>query len=262
MRNIFRDRAHQAEFDAVGYVVFDFLDAMDVRVLRDLLDEVVVRPGAAGKREVDRGISRRFEPRVAEILYDYRILHAGFVAKAPGRGEIQARQENTFVDEDFFTAFNLWAPLEDTGIATRCFHLIPGSHRLLNSTRAGSIPNDVAIYSDELRRYLQPLPLEAGQGILYDHRLFHYVPADGRAWWPAATLVVIPNEAQPVFAYYDEQADPAHVQLYRMDKDYLIERSLSEPPQGLELLTRKEYIPLPPRNELLKMLDAHVHGVR
>jgi ectoine hydroxylase-related dioxygenase (phytanoyl-CoA dioxygenase family) len=278
MTQIFRDPEHQARFDALGYLVFDFLNDEDVRALRDLFYEIIVRErdqieftrqltyyisifdkDAAMKRQVDQAITRVFETRVGEILDDYKILYCNFMAKAPGAGEIQVHQDNTFVDEDRFTAFNLWAPLEDTRVENGCFHLIPGSHRLLGSSRAGSIRNNLTRYNDEIKQYMRPLPLKAGTGVLFDHRLFHYSPDNhSETWRPAAQLVLIPNEAQPVLAYYDERNDPDHVQLYKIDFDYLIERGLWEPPRDLELLMFKKYIPLPPKDEVLKLLDGHV----
>lgn len=277
-QQIFRDAGHQAQFDALGYLAFDFLGDADVRGLRDLFNEIIGRErdqyeftrqltyyisifdrDVAMKRQVDRAITALFEKRVAEILVDYRILYCNFMAKAPGAGEIQVHQDNTFVDEDRFTAFNLWTPLEDTTVENGCFHLIPGSHRLLSSSRAGSIRNNLTRYNEDIKPYMRPLPLKAGTGIIFDHRLFHYSPDNHSATWrPAAQLVLIPNQAQPMLAYYEEQGDPEHVRLYKIDNTYLIEHGLWEPPQGLELLMEKQYIPLLPKNELLSLLDAHV----
>lgn len=277
-QTIFRNPEHQAQFDASGYLVVDFLGDEEVRALRDLFNEIIVRErdqyeftrrltyyisifdrDVAMKRQVDQTITGLFAQRVGEILDDYRVLYCNFMAKAPGAGEIQVHQDNTFVDEDRFTAFNLWTPLEDTTVKNGCFHLIPGSHKLLTSSRAGSIRNNLTLYNEDIKQYMRPMPLKAGTGIVFDHRLFHYSPDNhSETWRPAAQLVLIPNEAQPVLAYYDQQGDPDHLQLYKIDNAYLIERGLWERPQDLELLMTKPYIPLPPKDELLGLIDAHV----
>jgi ectoine hydroxylase-related dioxygenase (phytanoyl-CoA dioxygenase family) len=275
---MFRNPEHQEQFDTLGYVVFDFLGAEDVRGLKDLFNDIIGRErdqyeftkrltyyisifdrDVDMKRRVDETITALFKRRVEEILDDYRILYCNFMAKAPGAGEIQVHQDNTFVDEDRFTAFNLWTPLEDTTLENGCFHLIPGSHKLLTSSRAGSIRNNLTRYNEDVKRYMQPMPLKAGTGIIFDHRLFHYSPDNhSETWRPAAQLVLIPNEAQPVLAYYDEQQDPEHVQLFKIDNTYLIERGLWDRPKDLELLMTKQYIPLPPKEELMGLIDAHV----
>jgi ectoine hydroxylase-related dioxygenase (phytanoyl-CoA dioxygenase family) len=280
-QKMFRDPEHQAQFDASGYLVVDFLADEEVRALRDLFNEIIVRErdqyeftrrltyyisifdkDVAMKRQVDQTITGLFAKRVGEILDDYRVLYCNFMAKAPGAGEIQVHQDNTFVDEDRFTAFNLWTPLEDTTVENGCFHLIPGSHTLLISSRAGSIRNNLTLYNEDIKRYMRAMPLKAGTGILFDHRLFHYSPDNhSETWRPAAQLVLIPNEAQPVLAYYDEQGDPNHLQLYKIDNAYLIDRGLWERPRDLELLMTKQYIPLPPKDELIGLIDAHVQGL-
>jgi ectoine hydroxylase-related dioxygenase (phytanoyl-CoA dioxygenase family) len=278
VRKIFRNPEHQAQFDDLGYVVFDFLGEEDVRGLKDLFNDIIGRErdqyeftkkltyyisifdrDLNMKRLVDETITARSAQRVGDILDDYKIVYCNFMAKAPGAGEIQVHQDNTFVDEDRFTAFNLWTPLEDTTLENGCFHLIPGSHKLLTSSRAGSIRNNLTQYNEDIKRYMKPLPLKAGTGIIFDHRLFHYSPDNhSETWRPAAQLVLIPNEAQPVLAYYDQQDDPEHVQLYKIDNTYLIEHGLWERPKDLELMMTKQYIPLLPKDELMGLIDAHV----
>lgn len=243
--------------------MWDFLNAEQVADLKGLFEDIIGRErdtleftrqltyyisifdkDAAMKREVDQAIKGFFKEAIEALFIDYKILYCNFMAKQPGAGEIQVHQDNTFVDEDEFTAFNVWVPLEDTTPENGCFHCIPGSHTLLNAARAGSIRNNLTLHNETIRKYMTPMPLKAGSGLLFDHKLFHYSP-DNRSdtWRPAAQLVLIPEEAPPVLAYYDEQNDPDHIALYKIDEDYLIERGLWAPPEGLELLMKKEYNP-------------------
>ena len=277
-QNIFKQPEHQAFFDKHGYLMWDFLDPQAVDRLKNMFEKIMSQErdtleftrqltyyisifdkDVAMKKEVDRAIKEAFQNKIQELFVDYRILYCNFMAKRPGSGEIQVHQDNTFVDEDQFTAFNVWVPLEDTMPGNGCFHCIPGSHNLLNSYRAGSVRNNLTTHNEMVKKYMTPMPMEAGRGLLFDHKLFHYSPDNHSSTWrPAAQLVLIPNEAQPALAFYDQQNDPDHIQMYKIDDAYLIEQGLWQPPVGLELFMKKKYEPLPSEQELTGILNNHL----
>jgi hypothetical protein len=276
-RAIFRDPERQASFDRLGFVVADFLDAEDRAELLTLFDRTVRRErktyeffsslryyisifdsDTAKRKEVDAAVKEIFRDKIEGLMLDYRILLCNFMAKEPGGvGEIQVHQDFTFVDEDRFTGFNLWVPLEDTDLQNGCFYMLPGSHRLLRSYRAASITESLTRYNEVLKGYMTPKPVKAGTGILFDHRLFHYSPENqSDRWRPAVQLVVIPREAQAIALRHDPQADPEHLLVQRIDEQYLTERNLWEPAPDLEVLGKKPFIPLPEERELLRMVDG------
>lgn len=275
---IFNKPEDQAFFEKNGYLIFDFLGPEEIENLEKLFHEIMAKDREVYdfasqmtyyisvldkdvdmKRQVDQAIKEVFRDKIDAIYDHYRILYCNYMAKQPGAGEIQVHQDNTFVDEEIYTAFNLWVPLVDTNPYNGCFHLIPGSHKLLDSYRAGSVRNSLVQHNETIKTYMAPVPLRAGQGILFDQKLWHWSPnnkSDG--WRPATVLVLIPEEADPVLAWYDEQNDPEHVALYKVDEDYLVENGLWTPPDGLELLCKKPYLPVPPIEELVARLDNHL----
>ena len=107
-----------------------------------------------------------------------------------------------------------------------------------------------------------PVPVPAGRGIIFDHRLFHYSP-DNRSGVPrvAAQLVLTPKEAQPVIAHFRPD-DPDHVRLLAIaDDSYLTEKNLWEiNPEELVEVARRPFRKLPDQDELLAIVRQRTAG--
>jgi ectoine hydroxylase-related dioxygenase (phytanoyl-CoA dioxygenase family) len=276
-RPIFRNPAHQASFDRLGYVMHDFLDADELADLNGLFDKTVRQERTTCSHFskllyyisiFDQDVEKRktlnlvvrsmFREKVARLMVDYRILLCNFMAKQPGGGEIEVHQDFSFVDEDRFTGFNLWVPLEHTDEGNGCFYMVPGSHKVLPpSHRSASAPDTLTRYNETLKRYMEPKPVKAGSGLLFDHRLFHYSPSNvSDRWRPAVQLVVIPQEAEPVIMRYDKDRDPDNLQVCRIDEQYLTEENIWQPERELQVVGSKPYVPLPSEGEIVALVES------
>src|SRR5262245_418372 len=271
-RTIFRDAEQQAFFNKFGYVITPYLDQAELAELNGMFEQTVRRAhetystfsqlryyisvfdsDSAKRKALDGRVKAIFRDKVDRLMVDHRILLCNFMAKPPGAGEIEVHQDFSFVDEDHYVGFNLWVPLEDTDERNGCFYMLPGSHRALPSYRAASVPDTLTKYNATLKRFMIPMPIKAGHGILFDHRLFHYSPDNASdRWRPAVQLVVIPGEAQPVMMRYDK-GDPDRLQVCSLDETYLTEENLWQPTRTLPVVGTKPYIPLPPEHELIKL---------
>jgi hypothetical protein len=215
----------------------------------------------AHRKAANDGIREIFEGSIERLMVDYRILYCNFMIKEPKGGEIQAHQDFSFVDEERFVAFYLWVPLQDTDESNGCFHLVPGSNRLLQSYRSSTVPDTLAAYNEALKPFMTPLPLPTGRGIVFDQRLFHYSPNNEREVPRLAVqLVLIPREAQPLIAHYDP-ADPGRVKLLAITDDaYLTDCNLWEAPDSLPLLETRPYHKLPDQGAVVELLRQHTLG--
>jgi hypothetical protein len=276
-RPIFRNPEHQASFDRLGYVKHEFLNAEELKELNDLFDKTVrqdrnVFPhfskllyyisifdqDVEKRKTLNQVVTKMFRDKIAPLMHDYRIMLCNFMAKQPGGGEIEVHQDFSFVDEDRFTGFNLWVPLQDTDVGNGCFYMLPGSHKVLPpSHRSASAPDTLTRYNAKLKTYMIPTPVKAGTGLLFDHRLFHYSPVnDSKVWRPAVQLVVIPEEAEPVMLRYDKAKDPHNLQVCRIDEAYLTEENIWQPQRELPVVGSKPYVPLPPESEIVARVEA------
>lgn len=276
-RPIFRNPEHQAQFDRLGYVEWEFLSPEELSDLNGLFDKTVrqSRTTYAHFSKMlyyisifDQDIEKRkmlnlivkamFREKVARLMVDYRILLCNFMAKQPGGGEIEVHQDFSFVDEDRFVGFNLWVPLEDANEGNGGFYMVPGSHKVLPpSHRSASAPDTLTRYNETLKRYMTAKPVKAGTGLVFDHRLFHYSPSnESTRWRPAVQLVLIPQEAEPVILKYDKARDPEHLQMCRIDESYLTEENIWQSQRELAIVGAKPYVPLPSETEIVALVES------
>ena len=71
---------------------------------------------------------------------------------------------------------NIWAPLCDTNKQNGALHLIPKSHRIFPTYRNHNIPNIYDQYHREIKQYMQPMYLKAGEAIIFDNSVVHFSP--------------------------------------------------------------------------------------
>ena len=271
---IFRDPAQQQYFDENGFVAGHFLSPEELDTLRQAYRDYAAMGGqpidfAKGLKYhisvFDSNLQRRafadkviksiFEPKVRDLLPGYRILTCNFMTKSPGDGEIEVHQDFSHVDEKKYTAFNLWCPLQDTDTNNGGLYLIRGSNKLFNSYRSATIPHNLTHYSDTFKKYLEPIPVKAGDGLLFDHRLFHYSsPNTSGQMRLAVQMAVIPSEATPVMYRYEPEQDPEHLQVYELTEDFLLTSNLWEGRDGLNFMGTVPYEKIPDAREIRRKL--------
>ncbi len=222
-RPVFGDAGLQQEFDRLGYVVVDLLDASSVERLRstyfDARDsaEGVNPPGAYNdayaefsvihsrpdfRRDAFDVINEITAPRAGRHLVDYRPLVANFVNKPPGTGVVPAHQNWAVVDERRYQSVSVWIALSDCGIDDGAMWMAPGSHRRLRGPRGmWGLAAFVGIDEADIESVLTPVPVRAGQAVILDDALVHYSPPNkGTEDRLAVQFVMIPAEADALFS--------------------------------------------------------------
>jgi len=279
---IFRQLRHQESFENDGLVLAPLLAQDEVDHLRDVYEStagteretydfaanlgyyVSIFDGRRENREAaDSAIRSALEAKLGELMPDYRILYCNFMVKAPGQGEIEVHQDFSFVDERRFTAFNLWIPLEDATVENGCVHFVRGSNSLFGTHRSASAPDTLTKYNESLKRFHEPVPMAAGEGAFFDHRLIHYSPPNQTdSPRVAAQLVLVPKQAETVTLHYDAEKGADGVDVYRIDRRDLVERNFWGPPTELELIDRWPYSPLPSEEDVIAALDELLESRR
>ena len=274
---IFTDEHNNLFFNKFGYIKYPFLSQNEIDYLSEVFLSYIKMDGDVidfaknlgyyisvfdsnlEKRNYINNILKEvFYHKVDQLLNDYKILYGNFMYKQQGGHEIEVHQDFSFVDEKKFTAFNLWVPLQDTSSFNGGFHLIESSNKLFNSYRSSTIPHNLTHYNEAFKKLMKPVDVKAGEGLLFDHRLFHYsTPNQSEKVRIAVQMVLIPKEATPVMYYYRPESDKNNLEVYEITEDFLLTKNLwTNPTDSLRLIGTTPYEKIPDAKSILKQLNA------
>jgi hypothetical protein len=244
MRAAFDDPAMEAAFSRDGYVVVPFLDTSLVDDVRAAWERVGPAPDDPRisihfdfqsqhpeyKRAVRDELRPLLAPRADELLDRYHLFSPTFIMKWPGaRSGFAPHQDASVVDESQHRSLSIWCPLTDTpgpdGRDNGVLRFVPGSHRFVSWVRAHD-PKGFAFAGHEreiIERYSVPVPVRAGEAIVFDHRTVHFsMPNDGAAARLVVALGMRPKEAA-LLHYRCVGEDRFDV--HEVDDDYYVELS-------------------------------------
>ncbi len=234
VRTVFVAAETQERFARDGYVTLPLLGAQALGDLRTLYARL--HPDAlpeffpstfstdpAYRALVDREVRAVCAQAVRGILQDVTLRYGSFIVKSPGpRGVVNVHQDMTLVDESRFCGINIWCPLAATTPENGPLHVIPGSHRWVPTYRGASIPG---IYDDvrpQAEARMQPLPLAAGEAVVFDQSILHFSPANRTAAPRVVINVFLTHrEAELRTAWLDPERPRDAVELFAQDPDFV-----------------------------------------
>lgn len=244
MRQIFHDQGLQQRFIESGYNRVPMLSAGEVsHILAQLAtlrpDDRFVPTGRDGftfqyhcsfldtnvdyKRSAHQLIHSIFAPHAAHYLNGYKILNCNFYVKPPHTGEFAIHQNWPAIADLNDTTVTIWCPLVDVVETNGALQFVEGSHKLLPHVEG---PNCAGYFRDFrealIRKYLTPIPMSAGEALIFDDGLIHWsANNDSDAARIAIQILCVPADAQPVFFFCDPKA-PDRFELIAVDSEFFI----------------------------------------
>ncbi len=236
---MFNNDALQAEFEQNGYVVVPFFAAHEVQQLLELYNKYKVQHDVTAPvhstsdtnkpeliREVNAEIKKLVEGKLEALFYDCHLFLSNFLVKEPGQSSgIPPHQDWTLVDENNFASVSVWCPLVDVDTGNGCLEILNGSHAFFPTLRCSSEEYRFA-YADVmplLKKNSVPVPIKAGQVLVYHHALIHgSTPNLSNTFRPVVVLGVIPNQAELYLFYQYPVSEGGRIEKFRMDSESLI----------------------------------------
>ncbi len=219
MIRIFKDDQMQKDFEKNGFIIVDFYSPKQVEEVKNLFfslhtnDEKgffssVLSQDEQYRKTVDTELKRIGHHCFEEILTNYKIVNGAFFVKYPGvESYLHAHQDMTLVDESKFNAISIWATTIDLTDENGVMYLLPGSHRFFPTYRAPTIPMFYDQIKEEIKDYMIPYYLKAGQAIIFDHSILHYSTTN------------MSDEARIISNFYFTQKDAKFVICYHNKND-------------------------------------------
>lgn len=234
-RRTFREEPLERDLEERGYAVARLLEADRAAALREAILalrgesrfaqvrlEGQLLPNHNSALDEDPEYRRRIStlavealaPSIAAILDRYRIVSAALVLKNPGAQEVSLHSDWTLTREPELRTVTIWCALADVDPGNGGLEVVPGSHRLVPQVTGPGIAEYHFPFAQRLRPYAVPVPLRAGEAVLFDYTLLHgsSVNASG-APRPAIMLSCVPEEAEAVFYRNDPGGEPGRLEM-------------------------------------------------
>lgn len=249
MEQVFGDAAHP--FERKGYVVLDgFLDAEEVAHLQEFYRRNPLADGRgfhATSHSTDPDYKRRIHaevrsivfPKASEHIQGFRPVTSSYTVKEVGpESFFDLHLDWSMVDERHHRSLTIWIPLMDTHAGNGRISLLEASHALGHTYRAGPglylFAEDDAVWSKRFVR--RDLDMQAGDALIYDHRIFHgSLPNLGDVPRIALNHVLLPST---VDSYHYTMTDDRHLVVHRVDDDFYNRYEIGTMPQDVDEVDR------------------------
>lgn len=236
MKRIFRDPQLQSSFEKDGFVIVDFYS-------KDALSEVLsfyheMHPSELSgffpsaysedksyRFKIDAELKRIGRTKFDEIFMDYQEMNGCFIVKQPGpESYLHIHQDMTLVDESYFTGINVWTTTIDLTTENGVLYLLPGSHRFFPTYRGHTLPGFYDPIQEEIKDYMIPYYLKAGQAIIFDQSIVHFsTPNISKDIRIATNVFIAHKEAKFQICYHDKQNEEFNgkVEIFEQDSSFM-----------------------------------------
>lgn len=234
MKPVFKSETLQQQFDRDGYIIVDgMLTAEQMDKLTKLFHSItpaklesmycnVHDRGVEDNIKIDATIKEFLSVKTTELLQDSHLSTAAFLVKGLGPMSIsKPHQDWNSVDEEQYDSLSIWVPFVDVDETNGCLYVIKGTHRMFNKTvRCFTNPTIFVDFDSEAAPYITPLPLKAGQAVIYAHNLFHGSKPNYSGKVRIAIMAgIVPDGAKTLY-YYKDKDRPGVMEIYETNEDF------------------------------------------
>ncbi len=233
MLKVFRDDAHQQQFERDGFIVLPFYSKNEIQELNELYyrlhpkDEKGFFPSTFSKDKnyrtvADEEIRRIGSRAMNQYLQDIKVMCGSFIVKSPvPESAMCVHQDMTLVDESKYTGINIWVPLIDLNDENGTLEALPGSHRIFPTYRGSTVPGIYDESSEEIKKYLVKLYPKAGEAIFFDQSIIHYSDANHSGGIRIVTNTYFTHKDATFQICYWKKDYGNQVEIFREDEHFM-----------------------------------------
>ncbi len=235
--DVIKDAKTKKELDTIGYSIPKRLDNSTLQKLRELYQQThnfnlehggmfysVYSEDLNYRKKVHDSIGEIMQGIYNDLFQEYKIVINSFIVKVNGPdSEFGLHQDSTSLDELKYSPISVWIPLQDTTVQNGCLTVIPKSFGWFSPYRGISFPEPFQNIQEEVKHYLQPINLKAGDVLLFDNRLVHYSPPNNSDKERVVVMSgVFPKEAKFISCWKDIGQKNDDIEIFEQKEDYLL----------------------------------------
>lgn len=224
MRKVFKNTALNQSLSEQGYVIMQVLGKAAIQQLSLWFNTLQQQHHGfttfaiedyAIRKQVDTTIKEALHPFCSNTFDGYTPFWGNFFVKPPQSPAIPLHADLQYANEPHHLSLNIWLPLQEVSPANGTLGIVPYSHHAVNQIRGTNITNAYRKNNEAIQAaFGMPLHLNAGEAIIYDHRLLHYsTPNQSNQTRLALTLVMVETGAEIVH-YYAETENSTTIEKY------------------------------------------------
>lgn len=191
---VLRDAALDERIDALGAVRCRWFEPAELDAVRSTVgrlgldgesgfhDTAAAGLGFDDRQAVHRLLTGAFAAAADRVLADYVPVMSAIMTKWPGPGgEKSIHRDLQLVDESRYRTVCVWVPLEDVDEGNGALRVLPGSHRVPTGIRSAprTPPDPPDPLGDLGMGDLEPMPVPAGEAVVFDLALVHGSDVNG-----------------------------------------------------------------------------------
>ena len=285
MNSIFKHSSLSQEVHNKGYVSFSFLSSSICELLLHTYQENPLSPVDVHTQNLYTSLEQKHTSHIHEtrnhiiaqvsssldhILQDFQVVLAAFSVKEQSHDNFSPLQQNwSFAHEAQYPSYTLWCPLQEVCLEAGALGFLPESHNYSSIPRPSASPSHLSSFSKmdsiALLAYLQYLPLQIGEAILFNNNIWYGATSNIRhASRCAISLVIIHKEASLEHHYVLPGAKK--VGIFAVDQDFFCNYSVQDltalhhagkEPVGYTCIHTYDYTPTSLPSEQIQNILSH-----
>lgn len=270
---IFKNQAHQEQFDREGFICLPFLLDDEIKELDAFFDELhpnlrengffsgSYSSNFAYKQRASEKIVEVFSRAYEKTFFNFTPFGGAFLYKTPGgQSELAAHQDWTIVNEDEAIALNCWVPLCDVSIENGPIMILPGSQYTKHPVlRAPTLPFFFSGNDDLVVDELIPMEVKAGTAVVLNQSVIHYSPPNTTNTVRKAITAGVKSQGD-VMRFHYKIPNEDRLEIFEEEDDFLlrfdnfIEDIAQRPKLGKPIGFMDYELPMYTRNELYELI--------
>lgn len=184
--SILKDPVKNNELLETGFVRLSILKNDEIEVLKqyksqqhegEILNGLYVSANRLEKdksQEISDFLLEVLSNKINKIVDKVEILGGTYIIKGAHTIEkLEPHQDWNIVDESDGRSYTLWIALEDTNDLNGALYMLPRSHEKFRGYRHLTIPSIYGKVYEAVWKFMIPVHLKAGEGVLFDHAIGH-----------------------------------------------------------------------------------------
>jgi ectoine hydroxylase-related dioxygenase (phytanoyl-CoA dioxygenase family) len=250
-KSLLINKSLQTDLDENGYIKIGLLTEFKISELisfyenltsnrndipKDILYTCLHNNDKTFVHKMNTELQRLIIPEMNKVLKNFKFTSFTFQIKGIGHSsELFVHQDWSFSDESKSRCYTIWIPLHDSTSENGTVYILPKSHQKLHNKRGPGIEPLFSNVQQEIRKYMIPIQVKAGELLLFDSAIAHFSPSNLSNEPRLTVMTNLIHKSAEFMLYFGNETN--EVDSYSVPNDFLVnyddfKKDYNAPPKG------------------------------